>query len=372
MNYPYLIPGQQGQPEIFVSNISGQLGAYNKPPDTIIQLEVDYSQLPAPPAIATYSFRVRPGGSPPLNISQITLDATNAILRFVIQGGIAGRTYTVTIDIIGPAGGVRSDVLIVNVLGDDDDCSAVRPLPLAPPASVSGDGNVYVNTAPRFFVSGTTPTNGRPLDQWYNVSTGDVYCCLTNGITTYWTLDIPAGGSAVTPVSAATIVKMLPIASDGLATTFTMVAATGVTVSVIGAQTLFVSLDGVWQEPLVDYAAGGNQITFTTAPNADSQVFMLWFAPSIDSIDGADGANIIKINPITPDGLTTTFAMTSTQPVAVVGSNALWVSIDGVWQEPAIDYVASSNLVMFTAAPAADSRIFMMWFAPPPSTFGEE
>ena len=366
MNYPYFIPGSQGQPEIFVSNISGVLGSYNKPLDTIIQLLVDYSQLPAPPTIASYSFRVSPGGEPQLKIDRITLDVVNCLLRFVIQGGIAGRTYNVTIDVIGPSGGVRSDVLTINVLGDDDGaCSVVQPLSLVPPPNVSSDGNVYVNTAPRFFASATVPTGGRPLDQWYNTTTGDIYLCVTNGITSYWTLNIPAGGSAITPISTATIVKLSPITPDGVTTTFTLTAVTDAPVSVVGTQSLFVSVDGVWQEPLTQYVVDTNQITFVEPPSADSKVFMLWFASPTDSTAGADGANIVKLDPITPNGLTTTFIIHAAQPVNVVGSNSLWVSLDGVWQESGVDYVAAGNLVTFTAPVAADARVFMLWFAPP-------
>jgi hypothetical protein len=41
---------------------------------------------------------------------------------------------------------------------------------------------------------------------------------------------------------------------------------------------LLVSVDGVWQQPMTQYVATGNQIGFTQAPATDSIVFMLWLA----------------------------------------------------------------------------------------------
>jgi len=187
--YPYTIPGSQSQPEIFASNISGQLGSYDKPPDAIIQLEVDYSLLPAPPAIASYSFRITPGGEPQLTVSAPALDTTSGAnaLRFVIQGGIAGRTYTMTIDVIGPSGGVRSDVLYINVLGGED-CSCQIVQPVINDGLTSPDGSFFVNTAPRMFVSSTPPNGARVMDQWWDTTTAQLYSFITDGTTSHWAL----------------------------------------------------------------------------------------------------------------------------------------------------------------------------------------
>ena len=73
---------------------------------------------------------------------------------------------------------------------------------------------------------------------------------------------------------------MQPIAPDGTTRNFTLVASTGETVAVVNTNTLWVSVDGVWQEPLVQYSAVDNQIVFVQPPFADSVIFMLWFAPT--------------------------------------------------------------------------------------------
>ena len=188
MNYPYVIPGQQGQPEIFAANNSGQLGYYDKPVNAIIQLEVDYSLLPSPPSIASYSFQIEPGGEPQLRISAPEVDTTggHTALRFVIQGGIADRTYTMTINVIGPSSGVRSDVLNINVLGNGSDfCQIISPAPINNGAT-SPDGSLFVNTAPRFFVSATAPQGARVMDQWWDTTTLQLFSFVTDGASGYW------------------------------------------------------------------------------------------------------------------------------------------------------------------------------------------
>jgi hypothetical protein len=85
---------------------------------------------------------------------------------------------------------------------------------------------------------------------------------------------------------------------------------------------------------------------------------------------GGGGSNIIKMEPITPDGVTTTFTMVASDgtTVNVSGTNYLFVSVDGVWQEGPNQYLVSGNQITFSQAPSVDSHIFMYWFAPMPAT----
>ena len=372
MNYPYPIPNAQANTTTFVANSTGVLGSYDKALDENVFISVDYSQLVSAVTLLGYSFRVSPGGSPQLGIpsSQLT---PSTLLTVELVGGIGGRAYMVTINAVLSNGDTRSDVLTVNVLGDDD-CGCVTVSPLPPTYGVvSNDGVVVVNTAPRFFVSSTAPVQAQALDRWFDSSTGDVYDFISDGKTGYWVLSIVAAGpsgdgsGSEVAFSGSSIIKLVSIVPDGTTTTFTLVAAGGQAVSIVGVTSLFVSVDGVWQEPGAQYVADGNQITFVQAPSADSSVFMLWFsAPSSGS--GSGGENIIAIAPIVPDGTTTSFFMTSASgPVNVIGSNTLFVSVDGVWQEPLAQYTASINTINFVQAPSADSYIFMLWFSPPGS-----
>lgn len=183
MNYSYPIPGSQADPTAFVANMAGVLGSYDKPVDAKTHLSVDYTQLVTAPTISSYSYLISPGGEPQLQIygSQLTAN----VLMFAVQGGIGGRTYTVTINAKQSNGETRSDTLTINVLGDDSQsCQIVNP-PLINNLT-SADGMMVVNTAPRFFVSATAPINGQAFDQWYNTSTGVLYFCISDGNTFFW------------------------------------------------------------------------------------------------------------------------------------------------------------------------------------------
>jgi hypothetical protein len=192
MNYPYPIPGQQVNTAYFYASPNGRLGSYNKPLEANTYIVIDYSQLVPEADVVTFYFRVKPGGEPQLLVSNVLLDAGH--VTFNLSGGIGGRTYEVTVNSkIAFTNEIRSDVLTVNVQGNDCGCAA--PItPTYPPGYsgvVSGDGSIIVNTAPRFFVSGTPPVGANVLDRWYETSSGNTYDFVSNGITTYWQLTGP-------------------------------------------------------------------------------------------------------------------------------------------------------------------------------------
>jgi hypothetical protein len=95
-----------------------------------------------------------------------------------------------------------------------------------------------------------------------------------------------------------------------------------------------------------------------------------WWEESTIGGGGGYGANIVKMNPIVPDGSTTQFTLTATDGtlVDILGTNTLLVSVDGVWQEPETQYGAAVDQIVFAQAPFSDSIIFMLWLSPPPST----
>lgn len=371
MNYAYAIPGANTDPTSFVANTSMRLGSISQSAEALSTISVDYSALVPAVMVQSYSMRVSPGGSPQLHLAQPFLTPASPAgktLTFIMHGGIPGRAYTVKID-ASTSVGIRTDVLNVNILeGDDGECAAVAPISVAPPPNVSGDGGVYLNSYPRYYVSGTPPDNANVLDRWFDTTTGNVYDFVSDGVKTFWMLSISGSGS-IAPTDVATIIKMTPIHPDGTTTTFALTATTGQPVIITNTSDLFVSVDGVWQEPFADYIAGSAQITFMGAPLATAKIFMIWFATPTVDIGGADGANIVKMQPLTPDGFATQFALTPIggTPINVVGSNYLFVSVDGVWQEAGAQYTASGGLISFVNPPAATSKIFILWFAPPPS-----
>jgi hypothetical protein len=275
-SYPYPIPGAQADPNSFVADNTGQLGAIDQPLDGRTLVTVDYSQLVPTVTLVGYSFRIRPGGEPQLWISKSQM-GTGPTLSFTVDGGIGGVQYEVTI-VLTTDIGVRSDVLNVNVLGDGCGCSYLASPPYFGDVT-SSDGSIIVNTAPRFFVSATPPVAPNVLDRWYDTTNEVVFDYISNGLFTSWVLaNAGGGGGGGGGGGSSTIRRISPIAPDGTKVSFTLTAMDGTTVAINGDAYLMVSLDGVWQEPTYQYSAIGNVVVFAQAPTADAHVFMLWFS----------------------------------------------------------------------------------------------
>jgi hypothetical protein len=278
MNYPYPIPGSQGNQNAFVASNTGVLGDVDQPLDGRTLVTVDYSQLTPGVTLTGYSFRVSPGGEPQLWLDKSAIGNPATSFSFYISGGIGGRQYQVTI--IATLGDAerRSDVLNVNVLGDGCGCTPSLPMSWYQDVT-SSDGSIIVNDAPRFFVSGTPPVGANVLDRWYNTTSGLFYDYVSVGVGTLWVLsDSGSGGGG--GGGSSTIRKLVSIIPDGSTVTFTLTSGDGTTVDISNSSYLMVSQDGVWQEPGLQYIAVGNSITFAQAPATDATIFMLWFAGS--------------------------------------------------------------------------------------------
>ena len=81
--------------------------------------------------------------------------------------------------------------------------------------------------------------------------------------------------------------------------------------------------------------------------------------------------NAYKIITLVPDGVTTAFPIkyvdkVSGQPTdATVGASAeLQVSLDGIVQEPGVDYTASVATLHMAVAPGADAHLWAVWYQP--------
>lgn len=72
-----------------------------------------------------------------------------------------------------------------------------------------------------------------------------------------------------------------------------------------------------------------------------------------------------KLKPITPDGFTKNFTLMTTlnKSPNILASTDLIVSVANVVQNPDVDYRAFQDQIQFTVAPAANSLVFMTWFA---------
>jgi hypothetical protein len=118
-------------------------------------------------------------------------------------------------------------------------------------------------------------------------------------------------------------------------------AATGQLIDATRSEDLLVSIDGVIQEPVYDYSAINATITFTTAPAADSFIFMVYYGLSGAGGGGGGpggGANV---------------AVGDTPPAAPT-SGDLWFDTTGgnlyIWY---VDPTSSQWVIVVHAPPGA-------------------
>lgn len=133
-----------------------------------------------------------------------------------------------------------------------------------------------------------------------------------------------------------------------------------------------VCLNGVRLLPGTDFTTdqAADSMTLVEAPGAGAVVQWDVMIPP-DQINSAK-VDAFKVEQLTPDGTELTFDLSyvdpSTGPPAVpcdVGTGSqLLVSLDGVIQEPGVDYTAYSSVLSMSAPPPADSKLWAVWFRP--------
>jgi hypothetical protein len=105
------------------------------------------------------------------------------------------------------------------------------------------------------------------------------------------------------------------------------------------------------------------ELTLAFPVTADSVVQWDLLVSADDLRPGA--AVIFKIDPIVPDGVTVTFQLTymsGTLSPYITKPVELLVSVDGVIQEPYVDYSAIDDEITFYSPPGSTSRIWMIYF----------
>jgi hypothetical protein len=105
------------------------------------------------------------------------------------------------------------------------------------------------------------------------------------------TIDVLVPALALTPSGSANTLILNAIVPDGTTTVFSglTIAATGALVSAAKSEELFVSVDGVPQQPGAAYTASGSSITFAEAPGAKANVYMVWYGPPVLAGSGGGG-----------------------------------------------------------------------------------
>lgn len=73
---------------------------------------------------------------------------------------------------------------------------------------------------------------------------------------------------------------------DGVRVSFVLtVKSDGTNPNLAGPEELLVSIDGVIQEPAIQYQASGDSVTFLQAPTADAYVFISWFKTPLNNTE---------------------------------------------------------------------------------------
>jgi hypothetical protein len=104
-------------------------------------------------------------------------------------------------------------------------------------------------------------------------------------------------------------------------------------------------------------------ITLTNACTAGQSVIFDFLDPMMEFLAGI---TLLDFSPA-PDGTTKIFNLTvhvGGAAAAIVRSEDIEVSVDGVIQEPIVSFTAYSNQVTFVDAPRTDAEMFIVWYGP--------
>lgn len=122
---------------------------------------------------------------------------------------------------------------------------------------------------------------------------------------------------------------------------------------------IFVNVNGVWQNPGVDYVVSASSIAFIPPFEADAHTYAIAIVPT--TVSQAPGAAVTKLDTSSWvfNGTNTTFPLLDSggSPVGTAAVNLL-LSLDGVWQNALVDYTVANTFVTFTTPPQADTHVF--------------
>jgi hypothetical protein len=139
----------------------------------------------------------------------------------------------------------------------------------------------------------------------------------------------------------------------------------------IGESPSDIHLNGVKLVPELDYTidSGSSILTLSVAAPLDSIVQWDLLVPTADLVPGNVHNFKAILTPSAPDGTNRIFTLQyphpvgGLQPVEVTDGDQLQVSIDGIIQEPGVDYSADEDVLTMSVAPAADARFWVVWFS---------
>jgi hypothetical protein len=139
--------------------------------------------------------------------------------------------------------------------------------------------------------------------------------------------------------------------------------ANGNPINPAAASDILVSVDGVWQNPTVDYIVSSGTITFINPLPADAHTFGIAIIPIQTPPAGqtTGATTLLDTSHWTFDGTTTNFTMISAatgQPVDPQSAVNVLVSLNGVWQAALSDYTTAGSVLTFATPPGPDDTVF--------------
>jgi hypothetical protein len=180
----------------FYPDSTGQIGTFIKSPMAQTLVTLDYSQiLTSGITIKKVSYVLDVQTTPLLVISNSNI--TTTLLNFIISGGWSGIVYNLTVQATLSNSAVRTDVLTIEVMGDNcmgyDPCRPVGRaiVPCSIPTSyqqaiLSSDCSSYKSGCITYYICDAPPVNPNVMDQWYNTTDHTVQEYLTDGVTFWW------------------------------------------------------------------------------------------------------------------------------------------------------------------------------------------
>jgi hypothetical protein len=134
---------------------------------------------------------------------------------------------------------------------------------------------------------------------------------------------------------------------DGSTTAFTLTETPTV------ANSVMVFVDGILQKETSNYAISGSSLTFTTAPDASSEIEAKHMGLRGVVRRGPD----YQYDAFTGDGSTVAFTLSNSG----VPTNSAFVFYNGVCLKPTTDYSVSGNTLTITFAPVSASEIMVRY-----------
>jgi hypothetical protein len=210
----------------FYPDNTGQVGGFTKSPMAQTLVTLDYSQSLATGVTITKVAYVLDIQTTPLLIISNSNISVN-LLTFIISGGWSGITYNLTVQSTLSDTTVRTDVLQIEVMGDDmryDPCfpqsRAIVPCNIPKSyqqAFLSSSCGSYKSACITYYICDTAPVNPNVMDQWYNSVNHTVQEYLTDGMTFWWQpffVDVKYAQSSLYYLSTANQTNFVTTAPD--------------------------------------------------------------------------------------------------------------------------------------------------------------